>query len=113
MLETDFLALELSHLQAEVRSSPEKLGALLSDDFQEFGRSGRTYSKAEILAHLADSPGLPGGDCSAAELLRFRAALVAADVVLVTYSLRGTLRSSLWRREAGAWRVFFHQGTPA
>jgi hypothetical protein len=34
-------------------------------------------------------------------------------VVLVTYLLRGTLRSSLWRREGQTGRVFLHQGTPA
>ena len=113
MLETEFLALELSHLRVDVRSSQGALGALLCDDFLEFGRSGRTYSKAETMAHLAADPTLPGGDCSPDELLRFRAALVAPEVVLVTYLLRGTLRSSLWRREGETWRVFFHQGTPA
>jgi hypothetical protein len=112
MLEREFLGLELSHLRVDVRSSQGALGALLSDEFFEFGRSGRTYSKAEMMTHLGAYPLLPGGDCSPDELLRFRAARVAPEVVLVTYLLRGTLRSSLWRREGQSWRVFFHQGTP-
>lgn len=112
-MEEDFLALELSHLQFDLRSSPDRLDTLLSDAYLEFGRSGRANSKAEIIAHLSASPELPGGDCCVADLVQFRAVLVAPEVVLVTYWLRGALRSSLWRRENQTWRVLFHQGTPA
>ena len=37
------------------------------------------------------------------------------DTVLLTYRLAGTrttLRSSVWIRESGQWRLRFHQGTP-
>jgi len=113
MLEEDFLSLELSHLRFDLRSSRARLDALLSEEYFEFGRSGRAYSKVEIVAQVLADPVLPGGDCSASDLVEFRAMLVAPEVVLVTYWLRGALRSSLWRREARTWRILFHQGTPA
>jgi hypothetical protein len=44
--------------------------------------------------------------------------LVELELVLLQPALRTSrerldaLRSSLWRREAGCWRMMFHQGTP-
>jgi ribonuclease HI len=42
--------------------------------------------------------------------------LFAKDTALLTYRStdgRGTaLRSSLWRRASGQWRIRFHQATP-
>ena len=46
--------LEEELLRPEVRRSPEKMAALLADDFLEFGRSGRIYDKANILATAAE-----------------------------------------------------------
>ena len=53
----------------------------------------------------------------------FQCDLIGEDVALVTYKtvradaasgLRAeVLRSSIWIREAGDWRVRFHQGTKA
>jgi hypothetical protein len=37
---------------------------------------------------------------------------VADGVVLVSYAVPGSLRSSPWRRGDDGWRVLFHQGTP-
>lgn len=42
-------------------------------------------------------------------LATYRLTLSSADGFTHTH----TLRSSLWRREDGAWRMIFHQGTPA
>lgn len=50
---------ELRLLDAEVRRSPERLGALLHPDFYEFGSSGRLWDRAAVLAELTgkDVPG--------------------------------------------------------
>jgi hypothetical protein len=51
------LTARLQHLEERlldpiVRSDPAQFAALLADDFREFGSSGRSYTKAEMLAHL-------------------------------------------------------------
>ena len=81
----------------------------LTDDFTEVGYSGRSYTRAEILD-------LPVGAIEATlDDISVRA--VGRDAALVTYGTvepRGTaLRSSLWRREGGEWRLALHHGTPA
>jgi hypothetical protein len=82
---------------------------LLDDGFREFGSSGRVWDRASILAALAvdDTPAPDVGDVAGTAL--------GPDVVLVTYRSTGpdrsTLRSSVWRRRDGHWRLVFHQGT--
>jgi hypothetical protein len=105
----EVISRELSLLQPAVRSNPHAVLSLLHDEFREFGASGRTWDKGEIAAALADEPG-PG-----AEARDVQAVPLGADVVLVTYVARrpdrDTLRSSVWVRDLGGWRLFFHQGT--
>jgi hypothetical protein len=107
--------LEEELLRPEVRCSPERMGALLADDFVEFGSSGRMYSKADILVTAAQPF---DGRLS---LLEFTAKALSPSVALVTYrsirrdangSARQALRSSIWRRTEKGWRLVFHQGTP-
>jgi hypothetical protein len=107
-----FRALETSLQRRAVRNSPEAVAALLTDDFTEFGKSGRIYDKRRTVELLRgdDSDLVP-------EVRDFEMRVLAPDVVLVTYrSGRGdlyTLRSSIWLRRAGKWRMTFHQGTAA
>ena len=107
--------LEEELLRPEVRRSPEKMAALLADDFLEFGRSGRIYDKANILEAVAQQP---DGQRS---LRQFSAKALAPSVALVTYwstlcdangNERYSLRSSIWTRTGQGWRLVFHQGTP-
>lgn len=92
--------------------------ALLSEDFEEFGASGRAWTRDEIVDQLATEPYTPP------EIEAFRCRVIAPGVALVTYrtvrrdvetgSAKAANRSSIWKREEkGAWRVVFHQGTPA
>jgi hypothetical protein len=107
LIEDEIRGLEQSLLDFSVRSSPAELDRLLSDDFREFGSSGRVYTKDEIIRLLlADPAARPG-------FSEFRADFLAPGVVLATYRAAGSLRSSLWRREGDRWRLFFHQGTRA
>jgi hypothetical protein len=107
-------ALEILLLQPHTRTSPEALANLLTDDFREFGASGRIYTKLEIIAALAaESP-------STITLTEFDCRFPAPTVALVTYrshhaDATGTpasaLRSSLWIHRDGRWQMLFHQGT--
>ena len=112
-------ALELQlHLPA-VRSDAAALDRLLHADFAEIGRSGRAYTRAEMLAHLlapddAQPPVTIVADAfvlselaPGVALLNYRSAHRAAGGGLQ----RHTLRSSLWLHTPQGWQLRFHQGT--
>jgi hypothetical protein len=109
--------LEQRLLDPAVRNDAVQLDALIADDFREFGSSGRSYSKADILAHLSDeSP-----DAFSLSLGEFAVQLLAPTIALATYrSMRRdhatgetthALRSSLWGLQGETWQMRFHQGT--
>ena len=107
--------LEQSLLTREVRQDAARLTDLLTEDFREFGSSGRAYTRAEIIATLqAEPPAAPSF-----RLKDFHLTLLAQDVALATYRAEkedaghpaSSLRSSLWVLRASAWRICFHQGT--
>ena len=88
--------------------------AALAADFFEFGRSGRIYTRAQILAlprHFIDAK-LP--------LPAFTIRLLDRDTAQVTYNSEVTYdgvvehgrRSSIWSRTESGWVLRFHQGTP-
>jgi len=92
----------------------DSLAALLAHDFREYGSSGRTYDAAAVVAAL-----LKGGR-SVVRFDEYRVRRLGRDVALATYVARTAagarwvppaLRSSLWQRNGGVWRLVFHQGT--
>lgn len=109
--------LEVALHQPDVRSDTERLDELLHDSFVEFGRSGRSYNKADILRELPLQR--PSGTLWSQD---FSVVEIAAGVALLTYRSadldangemsRHTLRASLWQRTARGWQMRFHQGTP-
>jgi hypothetical protein len=108
-------ACEEALLDPLVRRDRERVTALLAEDFCEFGSSGRVWTREEILELLAN------GDYSPPSIADFKCDLIGEGVALVTYrtvraeaetGLRSAaLRSSLWTKKSGEWRVRFHQGT--
>ncbi len=110
-LSQELRELEESLLQADIRKS-NRLVELLDDRFIEYGSSGRTYTKADLVETLqAESPVVQtASDFSTTQL--------SPDVALLTYRIHRhsdppvhTLRSSIWRRADGRWRMVFHQAT--
>lgn len=109
--------LEQRLMQPTVRCDSTQLLNLLADDFVEFGSSGRVFDRAAIVAELAAEPPLRPRTIS-----NFRVVWSAQEAALVSYRSSGpaadgsgrersSLRSSLWIRESGRWRLRFHQGT--
>ena len=109
------------HLNPEVRHSPDQVGALLSDDFVEFGSSGGVFNKQQVIEALErEGPPDPSIRLS---LVDFIARRLASDVILVTYRTiqeggpgarqESRLRSSIWKLIEGRWQMVFHQGTPS
>ena len=88
--------------------------AHFSPDFMEFGRSGRTYERRQIIR--TDGAGIH------AKLPLANLSLRQLDVntVLITYNseVAGEVvtefarRSSIWSRTPQGWVMRFHQGTP-
>ncbi|HEV8548040.1 MAG TPA: DUF4440 domain-containing protein [Polyangiaceae bacterium] len=108
MVEDEIRQLEERLLTPQVRGSRAELERLIADEFLEFGSSGRAFTKAGIIAQLASQPHV----AQPAILEHFNVRMLAPGVVLATYRLASSLRSSIWRHEAAGWRMLFHQGTP-
>ena len=112
-----FQALEAALLEPAVRRDREKVAALLAEDFLEFGSSGRVWTREQTLELLATE------DYEPPAMEDFQCRMLAWDVALVTYKTvridaktgerQCALRSSVWTRVNGGWRVRFHQGTRA
>ncbi len=97
-------------LRAAPRSSRKTLEELLAEDFYEFGSSGTVWDRESVISALTmESP-------AAWSIANFKATALTEDVALVTYLATtgaggSSLRSSIWKRDDGRWRMAFHQGT--
>lgn len=102
--------LEESLLKPEIRSSKLELEKRLAEDFFEFGSSGKVLYKNEAIPEN-------GIGTVKMKLSNFEMHQLADDVVLATYQIfnevsnQHSLRSSIWKRNDGAWKMYFHQGT--
>ncbi|WP_280772028.1 DUF4440 domain-containing protein [Salipaludibacillus daqingensis] len=107
------LQLEKTLLEPEVRSNPQEIKKLLAKDFFEFGSSGRIWRLDD---QIGDG-GLNKQNHRKLSLYDLDVNLLANDVAFVTYKVNDetrkqhTLRSSIWKKIEGEWRMYFHQGT--
>ncbi|MGO2519341.1 MAG: DUF4440 domain-containing protein [Microbacterium sp.] len=103
--------LEESLLTAAVRTDHERLLALLHDDFIEVGRSGRRWTRAEIVESLADERErqTPSTD-------EWSFITLSPTLTLLTYRISGlesdSRHASVWDTADEVPRMRFHQGTP-
>jgi hypothetical protein len=101
---------------AETRFDQAYMSEIFAPDFFEFGRSGRVWSRDQLLIKTGSSieARLPLEDFAIRE--------ISSDVMQITYNSHVTYdgvveharRSSIWSRantNAG-WQLRFHQGTP-
>ena len=102
----------------ETRRDIKRMQLLLHPHFQEIGRSGRRYTREDILGAC-----LAGDDHGAIQAREFAIFTIADGVALLTYESvhvdasgnrsRFTLRSSLWVLTEAGWQMRFHQATPS
>jgi hypothetical protein len=106
---------QLRRLEEELLSpsvSADRAAQLLADEFIEFGSSGNVHGKAQVVAAFCSGtrPVITAANYSAIHLspesvlLTYHACRHSSPAVL-------SLRSSLWQRQNGQWRMIFHQGT--
>lgn len=107
------LTLEREMWRTETRCDPQFQERHFATDFVEFGRSGRVYSRSQVMFEEA----FPIN----AELSNFELRELGPGSVLITYdSARVTNgetvefahRSSIWTKTNKNWQMRFHQGTP-
>jgi ketosteroid isomerase-like protein len=106
MIVDEVRELEILLAQPETLRSSSEFERLVSDDFVEFGNSGRVYRKEDVRAMVAAHP--PEAPVPIADL---RVIELSPDAGLALYSTPQSNRSSVWRREASGLRIVFHQGT--
>ena len=107
--------LEESLWRGETRFDDALMDRIFADDFIEFGRSGKTYSRAEM---FFGTSGLTEIDATL-PLRDFSARFLSDDIAQTTYvsavrygdDVEQANRSSIWGRDGDAWKLRFHQGT--
>lgn len=117
MLLEELRSLEKELHTMEARRNRQRMDMLLHPDFVEFGRSGRRYTRADILNEFG-----PANVLAAVRSENFGLAVLAEGIALLTYAsahedadgkqYRHTLRSSVWVCTETGWQMRFHQGTP-
>jgi hypothetical protein len=105
------LGLETLLLDPVQRVRPDSIADHFAEEFREFGKSGRTYNKAEILEWLR-TENLSNRKVA---IENFEVTPLGDSAALVTYisvveQVRA-LRSSIWLFRERQWQILFHQGT--
>lgn len=105
--------LEESLWRSETRFNLEHQEKVFATDFFEFGRSGRTYTRSQMIRSEQSEikAKLPLQD--------FKIHVLNESTVLITYisevqyeELEKANRSSIWSKTSTGWQLRFHQGTP-
>ncbi|KQV15034.1 MULTISPECIES: nuclear transport factor 2 family protein [unclassified Pseudomonas] len=114
-LSQTLLQLEQRLQSQDVRCDAEEIALLIADDFIEFGASGSTWTKADLVEHLPDQP------FTKRTISEFAVKQLSEHTVLVTYHCHtatssqrapaNSLRCSIWRKQDEQWQMVFHQGT--
>ncbi len=102
--------LERALLTDEVRGDPAAVAALLDPAWEEIGRSGRRWSREDVLATIGPLPERVQLEVLSTERIGPDALLLVWRAL--TASGDATLRSSLWVRSGERWLQRFHQATP-
>lgn len=109
--------LETELHRSETRQNRSRMESLLHPDFVELARSGRRYSRNDVLEEFEN-----GHVLEPVHAQDFELSELVPGIALLTYRsahigptgdlARHSLRSSLWIQTPGGWRIRFHQGTP-
>lgn len=101
--------LEMELAGPATRKDANRLSLLISNDFEEFGSSGQSYNKSDILKLLSNSELVPY------KLTEFVFKRLSNDCILVKYKCtsidKSTFRTSIWIKSTGNWQVLYHQAT--
>ncbi len=105
--------LEIELHSKVARQSEQILNDLIANDFLEFGTSGNSSSKEDIIKRL------PNSDHLEIDSFDFTIRKISIDVIQVIYKTKMVIedeevksqRSSLWKNNNGQWQMIFHQSS--
>lgn len=104
---------ELRLLDPLVRASAELLDQVLHPDYREVDSTGRHWDRSTIIDLLVSGLAPGPGRLTASRMCGIH---LADELVHVTFDTeargRRAHRSSLWRRTAAGWLLYYHQATP-
>ncbi len=105
--------LESSLLQKEVRQSAEKLDKLVAEDFLEIASTGKTFGKKHVIEDLPkmDAPTFLINSFEVRELSPELAITIFEITKILNGDTTNSMRSSIWKKFDGDWKMIFHQGT--
>jgi hypothetical protein len=111
---TELLAREPIFHRPAFASTIQDFDAMMAPDYWEIGASGRRYTRAFILQHLALNPPVDAA-IAGWQILDPQCRALAPKVCLFTYTLhqgaRRTRRATVWQSTPSGWQVLYHQGT--
>ena len=108
--------LEFCMYDNNFRNSQEKLETIISKEFIEYGSTGTVFNHDTVMDFLV-------GDSNSStvhKIVEKEIKQLSENVVLLLYrmeslntdkTVRKTIRSSVWEKKDGQWKVLFHQGT--
>jgi len=108
--------LELKLLHLDLKTEPELINDLLSHDFEEISQSGKINTRRDVVDWLIHK------DIHLQWSLNdFRIRMLADELVMAMYTAqkmndrnnlsKGSMRTSIWRRQGSAWKMIFHQAS--
>ena len=101
--------LEFELISLDVRKNIDRLETLLSEDFEECGKSGNIFNKEDVIYSLLNE------DYQKISLSNFRFVQISNDSILVKYDsvCNGAKahRISVWVKVNSDWQILYHQGT--
>ncbi len=111
-LEARLLQFEKDLLDPEFCENIDDLNSLLSAAFTEYGQSGTVYDRETMIRLLSSA------DSSDTSIEDFSIHCLSSHIAVAHYIAvrkgnkeNKSLRTSIWVKEDGMWRLHFHQGT--
>lgn len=106
--------LELKLLHTNWQKTSDQLESLLAPEFEEISHNGQVSSRPEVIHWLLSKN--PNDKWS---LTNFKIKILSPDLVLAIYHAKkidntnsnGSIRSSIWQRDANGWNLLFHQAS--
>ncbi len=115
-IEAQIRQLEIKLLHTDMKGNPSVLNALLAEDFEEIGSTGRIGSRQAVIDWLLNK-----SIHDRWSMIHFRVKVLSDDLVLAIYQAqkiggsdsvgKGSIRSSIWKRTGSGWKMVFHQGS--
>jgi len=119
-MENKELALHLRQLEVELlseatRTNLRRLNEIIADEYLEIGKSGKIYSKPEVIEALKKEK------YKEIKISGFEITPITDSVILAVYTayqnraekntIVRSVRSSIWKLFGAGWKIIFHQGT--